>query len=648
MIARPIQSALGQEQHYYYPNLPQNLYIPSTPDYDLTYHQPKRVKIEPAYISAQNPSSSSGPTNTLYGTTLHQAQLGAPHYNFPASPVTVATTLSQHSTPSRSPSRVSESSAHDYHLLYDDTLSQSKGFNPLTQQHQPSPPHSQPSSYPLPMDSNYPTNYYNGFTTDLDLAKFSEQQYLNPFNPTSYPGVPHISTEDDLPALSPSHYSSSRIHSTSEGALHSPMTPMGSPGSHGRDMTPASQASASHIHNSAPKLARTVTDAVEDELYTGHSMMTPPKTQHLSKKTLPTVPASIATFYQKAQSDHAEEAKRSTTSVHFAATRDRSPFRTNSPFHPMRTPQGAQGAQPAPVRHSNFLPQGFVMTARSQREQQHHLDAQSQVMAEAHQLSSTPKTMSPKDSVLEYPEPEDEASKLSLFSHENNDNGYAQGSGQYAIDSFSAGRSYNNSDMGKDESERNYKSRRTSEADSLPSTGAYSYNSSPQLPMATQSYPYMQAYGSGEMPTSSNSNADKQTKAASPATKPSNVRADTGAYTCTAPGCKQRFPTPAKLQKHRRESHRQSTPAGAAGMTSTLHTPLSRHQGPHKCTRNNPTTGKPCNTVFSRPYDLTRHEDTIHNTTREKVRCELCNDEKTFSRQDALTRHKKVKHGIDK
>ena len=46
--------------------------------------------------------------------------------------------------------------------------------------HQPS---SQLSSYPLSMET-YPTNYYSGFpATDLDFAKFSQQQYLDPFNP---------------------------------------------------------------------------------------------------------------------------------------------------------------------------------------------------------------------------------------------------------------------------------------------------------------------------------------------------------------------------------------------------------------------------------------------------------------------------------
>lgn len=63
-----------------------------------------------------------------------------------------------------------------------------------------------------------------------------------------------------------------------------------------------------------------------------------------------------------------------------------------------------------------------------------------------------------------------------------------------------------------------------------------------------------------------------------------------------------------------------------------------------QCERINPSTGKPCNTIFSRPYDLTRHEDTIHNARKQKVHCPLCTEEKTFSRSDALTRHLRVVH----
>lgn len=121
--------------------------------------------------------------------------------------------------------------------------------------------------------------------------------------------------------------------------------------------------------------------------------------------------------------------------------------------------------------------------------------------------------------------------------------------------------------------------------------------------------------------------------------RPADVSSDAGTYSCTYHGCPLRFESPAKLQKHKREGHRQSE---AAGSTSVL--VKNSQAGPHRCDRINPSTGKPCNSVFSRPYDLTRHEDTIHNARKLKVRCHLCTEEKTFSRSDALTRHMRVVH----
>ncbi|KAK3366371.1 hypothetical protein B0H63DRAFT_405493, partial [Podospora didyma] len=70
--------------------------------------------------------------------------------------------------------------------------------------------------------------------------------------------------------------------------------------------------------------------------------------------------------------------------------------------------------------------------------------------------------------------------------------------------------------------------------------------------------------------------------------------------------------------------------------------------GPHRCERINPITWRPCNIVFSRPYDFTRHEDTIHDINKPKARCNICTDEKTFRRQDALIRHSRRCHpGVD-
>ena len=129
-----------------------------------------------------------------------------------------------------------------------------------------------------------------------------------------------------------------------------------------------------------------------------------------------------------------------------------------------------------------------------------------------------------------------------------------------------------------------------------------------------------------------------------PLQRPTNTTADTGTYTCTYHGCSLRFETPAKLQKHKRDGHRPTTPSSAASASASAVDARNSQAGPHKCERINPSTGKPCNSLFSRPYDLTRHEDTIHNARKQKVRCQLCVEEKTFSRNDALTRHMRVVH----
>jgi hypothetical protein len=120
-----------------------------------------------------------------------------------------------------------------------------------------------------------------------------------------------------------------------------------------------------------------------------------------------------------------------------------------------------------------------------------------------------------------------------------------------------------------------------------------------------------------------------------------DTSSDSGTYSCTYHGCHLRFETPAKLQKHKREGHRQTSPTSSQSPNLALR---NSQAGPHRCDRINPSTGKPCNSIFSRPYDLTRHEDTIHNGRKQKVRCHLCTEEKTFSRNDALTRHMRVVH----
>ncbi|EDN04605.1 predicted protein, partial [Histoplasma mississippiense (nom. inval.)] len=65
---------------------------------------------------------------------------------------------------------------------------------------------------------------------------------------------------------------------------------------------------------------------------------------------------------------------------------------------------------------------------------------------------------------------------------------------------------------------------------------------------------------------------------------------------------------------------------------------------PYHCEHINPSTGKPCNSILSSPRSLRRHEDEIHNTRKQKVRCCLCTKEKTFSRNDNLAHHMRVFH----
>ncbi|KOH00331.1 stress-regulated transcription factor RPN4 [Saccharomyces eubayanus] len=69
------------------------------------------------------------------------------------------------------------------------------------------------------------------------------------------------------------------------------------------------------------------------------------------------------------------------------------------------------------------------------------------------------------------------------------------------------------------------------------------------------------------------------------------------------------------------------------------------------CQIMNLISNEPCGAQFSRSYDLTRHQNTIHAKRKIVFRCSECikilgseGYQKTFSRLDALTRHIKSKH----
>ncbi|KAG5662258.1 hypothetical protein KAF25_004497 [Fusarium avenaceum] len=360
----------------------------------------------------------------------------------------------------------------------------------------------------------------------------------------------------------------------------------------------------------APKLDRTMTDVYADELYSPNFAITstPP-----SQAQLPVSPTNDV-FSQRlhaANSQHLNAAHSPASST----SRDRSPFRTGSPLAPSPAHDfGNPGL-------TQSLP--FNSAQRMREQSKAHQDAQfMRQQMSMKQEPETPKTISPKDAILEFTEVEGD----------NNFPLFPPGSSGFDMEQFPKSMVSSQESMHDAHAQAHFNFIPTHTANGISVPQQYPFIAHARINHDTP--PRLSSAGS----------SSNDSRNATPATRPSSTTADGGTYTCTYHGCTLRFETPAQLQKHKREGHRQTQnlgPARDVGMTSTL---LNSQAGPHRCDRINPSTGKSCNTVFSRPYDLTRHEDTIHNARKQKVRCDLCTEEKTFSRADALTRHYRVCH----
>lgn len=397
--------------------------------------------------------------------------------------------------------------------------------------------------------------------------------------------------------------------------------------------------------HTVPKFERTYTDIAADNFYDPSAVA----------QSLPQTKPAQSSLLSPYRSNANENVQRALQAAQYArsqspsssAARGDSPFRRGSPYR-----------QP-----SNNFNSPMMGSAAAAREQNRKADA---AYAMKSQMQSNqevePKTISPKDALLDYREA-DEDSKVSLFP----DNGASEYENQYhggdqyrnatqsGFDTTSS-QSYRGDSWATPQFSPNFP---VTSAPSLQTSASFNFvTPSAQLPLSStsqyRSIPNsMQATvdQTPEFPAHLTSMESSASEAEPPngsqgsdrfLQKPASSGADTGTYSCTYHGCSQRFETPQKLQKHKREGHRNAN----LGSTMTSAAILERNSqaGPHKCERINPTTGKPCNTIFSRPYDLTRHEDTIHNARKQKVRCALCVEEKTFSRNDALTRHMRVVH----
>jgi hypothetical protein len=408
----------------------------------------------------------------------------------------------------------------------------------------------------------------------------------------------------------------------------------------------------SAYRNTMPKLDRTMTDIYADELYNPSFQITSAPPTSTPAPTVTLSPQNDV-FSQRLQAANSQHLNASNTQAPLTIpSRERSPFRQGSPLAPSGNNFAAQ---------SPNLRFGTATHMREQQKAENDARALQRQLERTSPEQTTPKTISPKDVDLVYHESEEDANAPLFPQQQQTQRHPSQYRQQPAIsqdpsESDNASiRSYGSMATTRRESSSAYStsSQATQQQANFNFAPPAVAGSVRQIPQQYPFVPQQRRQPSNlssvteDFPvtlTSMESSSSEYAPETSESKKPAGASADTGTYTCTYHGCTLRFDTPAKLQRHKREGHRNSASVvnGGEGMTSAAQ--RNTQAGPHKCERINPSTGKPCNTIFSRPYDLTRHEDTIHNARKLKVHCPLCTEEKTFSRNDALTRHLRVVH----
>ena len=558
----------------------------------------------------------------------------------------------------------------------------------------PASPHTPTSSHPRIVDSDslsYPSPGFDSFESGQfvgtsfpkSLSNSSQSLYQIPyltstfqdFHPSSYNAEEFIAAQNAMTQVMMAQQDPKMGGETTS-------TPRSSYGGEEYD---ENLKGSMESRNIVPKLDRTMSDIYQDELYNPNVSVSANVTAPQARSSQNTMLSPFhGVFSERLQAANNRHISARSASPANTVSRERSPFR--------------QGHEHSAEEYLSPNQSGARLTSASQMREK--LKAQSDAVAFDHQANhkvdrlAPVKTISPKEVALDY-EPEED-SKMPLFPQDRsksriNDNlqpshskPAKQDSSQGEDDEFGSEKHCNDITITRRQSLSEY---------SVGSGQSQSRSSFPFAPPAVpgnvqvpQQYPFIaQLRGQSSGQSSSMRSMSEQipefpahltsmetTKSDSGAKsenghsedspevqRPANTLADTGTYTCTYHGCTMRFGTPQKLQKHKREAHRSSTPHTNAqnpipssgnqsdGNSSSTATPIANRNsqaGPHKCDRINPSTGKPCNSIFSRPYDLTRHEDTIHNARKQKVRCQFCTEEKTFSRNDALTRHMRVVH----
>ncbi|KAM0797979.1 hypothetical protein BDR22DRAFT_861075 [Usnea florida] len=438
--------------------------------------------------------------------------------------------------------------------------------------------------------------------------------------------------------------------------------------------------SSSDIRSNTPQLDRTMSDVYQDELYNPAMAQSAPSTQPRQQQAQGNTASPHRTAFndllQAATTNHLT-ARSASPAVN--ASRQRSPFRESSQY-------AADGVHSNPSSPAGATRVNTATHMRLQQKQEADAHAYAQHHAPLrHEYLTPAKTISPKEAQLNYDNTEDDA-KVPLFPPIKSEPRYSSQNSNGVLHRGNTDESSSN--------DQSYPSMATSRRESSASSANHQSGSGfslmpPSVPALPQQYPFISESrrqsssmrsSSDQVPefpaslTSMESTKSETGQAENvkltleadqsvhsppssqeaPIQRPVKTTASSGSYTCTSLNCHERFDTAAKLQKHRREAHNAhsryastpTTPTSATLNSQAAANNVSRNNapGPHKCEKTNPQTGKPCNSSFSRSYDLTRHEETIHNNRKQKVRCHLCTEEKTFSRNDALTRHMRVVH----
>ena len=507
--------------------------------------------------------------------------------------------------------------------------------------------------------------YAQSSTSDL----FYNPAFQN-FNPVSNDAISMMATQSAMSQTVNQQQRGSEMNGVQNGAQSTSRRTFGVGGAD----------SSSDIRSNTPQLDRTMSDVYQDELYNPAMAQPAPSSQSRQQQA----PGNNVSPRRSAFSDLLQVANNGHLTARSASpavniSRQRSPFLDSSEY-------AVEGV------HSNpSSPAGATrLTSAAQLRIQQNQEADALAFAQhlppsRHEYLNPTKTISPKEALLDYDNTEEDA-KMPLFPTIKRETPFPSQISNRGLHRGNTDESSNN--------DQSYSSMATSRRDSSSSSAPHQSGSGfpllpPSVPAVPQQYPFISESrrqsssmrsGSDQAPefpaslTSMESTKSETGQAQNvriisepdqsvrsppssqeaPTSRPANTTASSGTYTCTTPDCHARFDVATKLQKHRREAHRASSqyassptpPTSATLNAQAAANNVSRNNapGPHRCDKINPQTGKPCNTVFSRSYDLTRHEDTIHNNRKQKVRCHLCTEEKTFSRNDALTRHMRVVH----